>query len=191
MPDPNTDWPGEEGPVTVSISRRARRGLEAEYEAWIHGITEAASHFPGHQGVNILRPSGATDGRYVLIYRYDSSANCANWEASDTRATWLAKLDDLVEGETETRHMTGLEAWFDLPEMPVSTPHPPRHKMALVLVCVVFVLVYPLQLILLPWMGELPHWFKTLTIVILQVLLMTYLVMPRVTQLLKGWLFSA
>lgn len=190
MLDLNTLRPGEEGPVTVSISRRARQGREGDYEAWIRGITGAASEFPGHQGVSVLRPSAATDGRYVLIYRYDSYANCANWENSGTRADWLAKLDDLIEGTAETRHVTGLEAWFDLPEVPISAPHPPRHKMALILVIVVFALVYPMQLGLTPAMGSLPHWGKTLTIVVIQVLLMTYLVMPRVTQALKRWLYA-
>ena len=38
-------------------------------------------------------------------------------------------------------------------------------------------------------MGDLPHWIKTLTIVTIQVLLMTYMVMPRATRALKGWLY--
>ena len=33
--------PGQEGPVTVSISRRVKPGREADYEAWLHGIVEA------------------------------------------------------------------------------------------------------------------------------------------------------
>lgn len=190
MRDLNAVRPGDEGPVTVSISRRVRAGREGEYEAWIHGVTEAASGFPGHQGVNVLRPSQATNGRYVLIYRYDSYANCANWESSDTRADWLARLGDMVDGTSETRQVTGLEAWFDLPEVPATAPHPPRYKMTLILVIVVFALVYPMQLVLVPAMGPLPHWVKTLSIVVIQVLLMTYVVMPRVTEMLKRWLYE-
>ncbi len=180
--------PGEEGPVTVSISRRIKPGREADYEAWVHGISEAAADFPGHQGVNILRPSGRTDGRYVLIYRYDSWAHCEQWERSETRAAWIDKLGDMVEGEAQMRRVTGLEAWFDLPEVP-ATAHAPRWKMALVLIVVVFALVFPMQLTIVPAMGDLPHWMKTLTIVTIQVLLMTYLVMPRATRALKGWLY--
>ena len=181
--------PGQEGPVTVSISRRVKPGHEAAYEDWLHGVIEAASDFPGHLGVNILRPSGKTDGRYVLIYRFDSWAHCERWEQSDTRAGWTARLAGLVEGEAETRRVTGLEAWFDLPEVPAAK-HAPQWKMALVLIGVVFVLVYPLQLIILPLIPDWPHWLKTLLIAVIQVLLMTYLVMPRVTRALRSWLFA-
>ena len=181
--------PGQEGPVTVSISRRVRAGHEAEYETWLHGIIEAASDFPGHMGVNILRPSGKTDGRYVLIYRFDSWAHCETWEKSETRAHWVRQLAEIVEGEAETRRVTGLEAWFDLPEVPAAK-HAPQWKMAITLIVVVFAIVFPLQLLILPLTSDWPHAARTLLIAVIQVLLMTYLVMPRVTKLLRGWLFA-
>lgn len=180
--------PGHEGPVTVQISRRVVPGREADYEDWLHGVIAAASDFPGHLGVNILRPSGKTDGRYVLIYRFDSFAHCDAWERSKTRAAWVDRLDGLVAGEAETRRVTGLEAWFDLPEVPAAK-HAPQWKMAITLIVVVFVVVYPLQLAVIPRTVDWPHWARTLTIAVIQVLLMTYIVMPRVTRALKGWLF--
>lgn len=181
--------PGQEGPVTVSISRRVLPGRAAEYEAWVTRVVAAAAAFPGHMGANILRPSGKTGGRYVLIYRFDSYAHAQAWEDSPRRAALVAELDGLVEGETEMRRVTGLEAWFDLPEVPAQK-HAPQGKMALVLIVVVFALVYPLQLIVLPLVPGWPHWTKTLLIAVIQVLLMTYLVMPRVTRALRAWLFA-
>jgi antibiotic biosynthesis monooxygenase (ABM) superfamily enzyme len=181
--------PGHEGPVTVSISRKVVPGRETDYENWLHGVIAAASDFPGHLGVSILRPSGRTDGRYVLIYRFDSWEHCQRWETSDTRASWVEKLGGLVVGEADSKRVTGLEAWFDLPEIPVQQ-HAPRWKMAIVLIAVVFVLVYPLQLGILPVTESWPHWTRTLLIATIQVLLMTYLVMPRVTRALRAWLFA-
>jgi antibiotic biosynthesis monooxygenase (ABM) superfamily enzyme len=181
--------PGDEGPVTVSISRRIKPGREADYEAWVHGIIAAASPFPGHQGVNILRPSKQTDGQYVLIYRYDTWAHCDNWEQSDIRAEWIARLDDMVEGEAQTKRVTGLEFWFDMPEIPAAKT-PSKHKMALTLIVVVFVLVYLAQLTLGPLLANWPLVARVLLISALQVLLLTYLIMPRITRLLKNWLYS-
>ncbi|MBR9867767.1 MAG: antibiotic biosynthesis monooxygenase [Oceanospirillales bacterium] len=181
--------PGQEGPVTVSISRKVKPGCEADYEAWISGVIEAASEYPGHQGSNVLRPSGSTGNRYVLIYRFDSYENCQNWESSELRQQWLDKLEPLIEGEAEVQRGTGLEFWFDLPELPLNK-HPSPHKMALVLIVVVYVLIMAINLLLGPWLGGVDLWLKTAIIVTLQVLLMTYLVMPRVTRLLKGWLFK-
>ncbi len=179
-----------EQPVTVSVSRRIVKGREADYEDWVHGIAEAAAEFVGHQGVNILRPSAQTGGRYVMIYRFDREDHAAAWENSAERAHWIAKLDGIAEAGVERRRVTGLEVWFDLPEVPVNA-HAPRHKMAMILVIVVFSLVYPMQIFLGPLMSDLPHWSRTLVIVVIQVLLMTYLVMPRVTALLRRWLFGA
>lgn len=182
--------PGDATPVTVAVSRRVRPGREADYEAWVHGVIAAAARFEGHQGVNILRPSPETGGRYVLIYRFDTWAHCDAWERSAIRADWVARLDEIVEGAAQTKRVSGLEFWFDLPQVPASA-QAPRHKMALVLIVVVFALVYPLQIWLGPLLAGWPHWARTLAIASVQVLVMTYLVMPRVTALLKGWLFRA
>lgn len=114
-------------PVTVSVSRRVQSGKEADYETWIHGIAKAAAAFPGHQGVNILRPSAQTGGRYVLIYRFDSDAHAKGWEQSAQRAGWIAQLEDIAEGEDDRKRLSGLEVWFDLPEVP-ATAHAPRIK---------------------------------------------------------------
>jgi len=179
----------DEGPVTVSVARRVRPGREAAYEAWVRGITSAAAGFPGHQGINVLRPSVATGGEYVLIYRYDSYAHARQWEESAERAQWLEQLGPLVAGEERRKRVTGLEFWFDLPEVPAAA-RPSPHKMALVLFVVVYVLVLGLNLALAPLLGGAPLWFRLLLVIGIQVLLMTYLVMPRVTRLLKPWLYG-
>lgn len=179
---------GQEGPVTVSLARRPRPGREADYETWISGVVAEASAFPGHQGASVLRPR-RPGGEYVIIYRFDSYAHCKGWEDSPQRAAWLEKLAGLVEGEDAVKRVTGLESWFDLPEVPAAkTPAP--HKMALVLIAVVFVLVWALNVVLGPVMTDWPLPLRVLVVATIQVLLMTYVVMPRVTRLLKGWLFK-
>jgi antibiotic biosynthesis monooxygenase (ABM) superfamily enzyme len=181
--------PGDEGTITVSISRRVKAGNEAQYELWISGVIEAASTYPGHLGTNVLRPGPMTNHEYVLIYRFDSYTNCQRWEKSALRQAWLAKLENMVEGEPVIRRGTGLEFWFDLPELPVKK-HPSPHKMALVLISVVYTLVLMFNLALAPWLEGMQLWQRVLVIVVLQVLLMTYLVMPRVTRLLQPWLYK-
>lgn len=178
---------GQEGPVTVSLARRVRPGREAEYEAWISGVVTEADRFPGHLGASVLRPRHP-GGDYVIIYRFDTYEHCRAWEDSPERGRWLERLDGLVEGDPQVKRVTGLETWFDLPEVPAAkTPSP--HKMAVVLIAVVFVLVWALNLLLGPWIADWPLPLRVVVIATIQVLLMTYLVMPRVTRLLKGWLF--
>jgi len=181
--------PGSEGSITVSISRRVKTGCEAAYEEWISGVIEAASTYPGHLGTNVLRPGPATNHEYVIIYRFDSYEHCQSWENSYLRQQWLEKLEGLVEGKTTTKRGTGLEFWFDLPELPTHKNASP-HKMAIVLIVVVYVLVIAINLLFQPLLEPLSLWWRTLFIVVLQVLLMTFFVMPRVTKLLKNWLFN-
>jgi len=181
--------PGNEGPVTVSISRRVKAGCEQAYEDWISGVVEAASTYPGHLGTNVLRPGPATNHEYVIIYRFDSYAHCQTWETSYLRQQWLEKLHDLVVGEATTKRGTGLEFWFDLPELPTHKAASPK-KMALVLIVVVYVLVMAINILFQPILDQLPFFLRILFVVVTQVLLMTFLVMPRVTKLLKNWLFK-
>lgn len=175
-------------PVTITVFRRIRPGREAEYEDWIRGISAVASRFEGQQGLSVLRPSDQNGGHYVLIYRFDSHENAAAWENSSERADWITRLDGISDGDGDRKTATGLEVWFDLPKVPAASP-PPRHKMAVVLIAVIFALVFTLQIVLGPYMADWPRWTQVLTIVTIQVLSMTYLIMPVITALLKRWLF--
>ncbi|MBI3446012.1 MAG: antibiotic biosynthesis monooxygenase [Magnetospirillum sp.] len=178
------------GPVTVSIARKAVPGREADYEAWVSRVTAAVSHWPGYQGVNVLRPAAATEYAYVTIYRFSSWEQCHAFEKSEERARLLLELDGMVEGEHEVKRVTGLEFWFDLPEVPAQI-RPSPHKMALVVTVVAYGVVMSLNLLFGSLLAGFPLWLKALFFVTAQVLLMTYVFMPQATRLLRGWLFKA
>ncbi len=177
----------DSGPVTTSIVRTILANKEEEYEAWLTGITAEAVKFPGHMGVNIMRP-GKDTHRYVSIFRFDSFEHSQAWEQSSIRKEWLGRLQDIVEGDDEVRKSTGLEFWFSLPELPAA--HPSPHKMALVLMVVVFILVVLINYVIAPFTDAWPGMAQMFLAVFLQVMLMTYFVMPRVSRLLKNWLYD-
>ncbi len=176
------------GPVTVSVARHVVAGREQDYEDWLKGITAEAVKFPGHMGVNVIRPRRGSD-EYITIFRYDNYEHSQAWEESDVRAAWLDKLDGIVEGEDEVQKGTGLEFWFNLPELPMV--HPSPHKMALVLLVVVYTLVMAINGVLSFFADEWPLAARVFVTVFCQVMLMTYFVMPRVTAYLKDWLYSS
>lgn len=180
-----------DNPVTVSIARRAKAGKEKLYEDWLHSISEVATKFPGHQGVHILKPSAKTGGDYVLIVGFSSYAHQKEWEESDVRQRFLDELEekDLVEGPADIKKVSGLEFWFTLPEVPVHA-RPNQHKMALVLLVVVFFIIYATHLVAGSWLATLEPALRIALMVFVQVLLMTYVIMPNVTRLFKAWLFK-
>lgn len=178
----------DSGPVTVSIARHVRAGKEAEYDDWVKRIIATASRFPGHLGVDVLKPAPGSGGEYVLLTRFDSDEHQRIWEASAERAAFLAQLSLLTEGEDKVTRVSGLEFWFSLPEVPARSA-PSQHKMALVLCVVVFVLVLLMNLLFGKYLAQLPLVLRVAVLSVVQVLLLTYVVMPRVTGLLKNWLY--
>lgn len=183
----------EDGPVTVIVTRRAKREKIGEFEAWMDGIIHESMKFEGHLGVNIIRPSDPANPEYVIIIRFNSYENLLNWEKSEARKEWLRKSRGLTEGEPRREIQTGLEFWFT----PLSRSQkesgelatlPPRYKMALVTGGIVFLLLITLIPQIRELTAGLPIWVSTLLGVAIMVLLMTYVIMPLVTRLLKPWL---
>ena len=197
----------KDGPVTVVVTRIAKRDKIREFEEWMDGIIHEAMRFEGHMGVDVIRPSDLSNPEYVIIFRFNTFENLARWEKSKARREWLAKSKEVTEGEPVIEKQTGLEIWFTPPRsrsgggsikgnkassLTSSTTTapiaPPRYKMAIVITAVIFILVS----ILLPQIRQLTTGLhihlSTFIGVTIMVLLMTYVIMPSVTRLLEPWL---
>lgn len=176
-------------PVTVSIARRVRPGKEQAYESWVRQIIAAVSRYPGHLGVAVLRPVPGGRSDYVLVDRFDSLQHQQNWEQSAERAGFLQRLADLTDGEERIQKVSGLEFWFSLPEVPAeAVPH--RHKMTLVITLAVFFLGMLLNGLFGDVLQQLPLVMRVAALSIVQVVVLSYLLMPRLTALLKHWLYD-
>jgi len=176
--------------VTTTVTRRVRPGHEAAYEQFLAGISAAASMFPGHLGIEIFRPQDARTGEYRTIYRFDNAAHLRAWLDSDERAAWLERAEPHVASPMRTSFVTGLESWFTLPAQPGATP-PPPYKMALLTWLAIFPLITAIVARTGPLVGGLPLVLRLGITTALTVPLMTWVVMPRVTRLLRGWLYPS
>ena len=176
-------------PVTVVVRRRVKPGSEAIYENWLERLTADASGMAGYLGTQFQKPAGKDDP-YVSIFRFETLEDLEAFERSDLRARYLAEIAPHVASDAIWDKTTGLEVWFDAPKGTV-VAQPSPHRMAVVLVVVVFLLVWALNVILTPILGDLPFALRLLITVILQVSLMTYIIMPRVTRLLARWIFPS
>jgi antibiotic biosynthesis monooxygenase (ABM) superfamily enzyme len=176
------------GPVTVCVRQHVKRGREREFEAWLAGVGHAAAQFEGHQGLNVLRPSRSASPEYVYIFRFDSYAHLQRWETSPECHAWVQRPGELTEGKGTKQVLTGLEYWFTLPAMP-GLPPPPRYKMVLVTLLAIYPLSTLLTTMFSPWLLRLPPLPRGLTVSVALVLLMTYVVMPRLTRLFAHWLY--
>ena len=174
-------------PVTVIVRRRIKPGSEAAYEDWLHRLNRDVAGSPGFLGTQIHKPARPGEP-YVSVFRFDTLNHLEAFEASELRQRYLREVNQLAASDAVWDQITGLEVWFDAPKGMV-TAQPSPHRMAVVLVGVVFVHVLVLTLLLTPLIGHWPLVPRVLLTVILQVVLMTYVVMPPLTRLLAPWIF--
>lgn len=175
------------GPITTAVTRRVKPGHEAAYEEFLEGIIAAASCFQGYLGVEVFRPSGGGD-EYRIVYRFEGSGDLRSWLDSDEHAAWLEQAEPHVIGPMRTSVLTGLESWFTLPARPGAAP-PPPYKMALLTWITLFPLITLVVLALDPILTRLELVPRLAITTAVTVPLMTWVVMPRVTRALRGWLY--
>jgi uncharacterized protein len=179
---------GGEGPITTTVTRRVKPGHESFYEQFLNGIIAAASKYPGHLGVEVFRPESATAGEYRIVYRFDNAEHLRRWLDSEEHAAWLERAEPHVIGPMRRSFVTGLESWFTLPGSP-GTPPPPPYKMALLTWITIFPLITVVIVASQPLLEDLPLVLRLGIITAVTVPLMTWVLMPRVTRLLRTWLY--
>ena len=179
---------GIDDPVTTTVTRRVKPGHEPFYESFLEGIIAAAARFPGHLGVEVFRPPSASTGEYRVVYRFDTREHLRAWLDSDERAAWLERAEPHVIGPLRTQFLTGLEAWFTLPDRP-GTPPPPPYKMALLTWVTLFPLITLVVIALESLLERLALIPRLAVTTAVTVPIMTWVVMPRVSRLLRGWLY--
>lgn len=176
-------------PVAIVFRRRVRAGAGTEYEAWLAGLSAETRRVPGYLGVEIVRPAPGGQ-EYLSVFRFESLGALTDWERSELRREWVARLPHHeLEGDVEIDRHEGLEAWFRAGDTPVRAPV--KWKMALVLATVVYALLLVLGPLVTMALGETtPLWIRQAVSVSIEVCLMTWLVLPRVTKLLGSWLYT-
>ena len=184
--------PPAQGALTVLVTRRVKPGHEADFERVMADVMSAARGFAGHLGGQLVRPaeSGASEGPeglYHVVFAFDTAEHLAAWQRSDSRRRILEALRPHTRGESEVRQVSGLAHWFAEPTGP-SQPPPPRWKVAVVTWLGIFPTVLLLFVTVVPWLAAWPLVPRTMVVTALVVLIMTWVVAPRLTRWLRPWL---
>jgi antibiotic biosynthesis monooxygenase (ABM) superfamily enzyme len=174
------------GRVTVVVSRVVKQGREAEYEQWLAGIHERMSAFEGFAGLELVRPVDGLQPEHVVILSFHAPEHLRRWEASEIRKTWLAKADPFTDRPVNIQHISGMEGLFTLGRSDVALA-PPKYKMVIVVAAALYPLVVLSNQFVAPYL-PLPFLGRMLVTTVLNTAIMTYLVMPQLTWLLRSWL---
>ncbi len=179
---------GIDPPITVVVTRVAKRGCEAAFEALNQQTFSARNSFPGHISTDFLRPATPQDPTYRIIFRFAHTSNYVTWLASPERSQWLARLDALTEGNPRYQIHPGLEAWVT-PDEPTGTSHPPKYKTAAVTWLAIYPLVMGSMAVVAPFTVGASTALRTAAVTLIVVPAMTYVVMPPLTWLFRDWLY--
>ncbi|WP_445633858.1 antibiotic biosynthesis monooxygenase [Nostoc sp. DSM 114161] len=174
--------------VTAVITHLVKPGREEGYEEWMRGIIPVAKTFPGHIGVNILRPEKNLHPEYIIVLHFDNQENLQAWLDSDVRHEWIERAKPLIQTSENVQFLTGLETWFVLPREAPKLP-PKLYKMVLLSWFAVFVTLSTVRYFLKPLVAYLPELLGQIIIIGIVVCILTYVIMPQLTRLFYKWLY--
>lgn len=178
--------------ATVVISHHVRAGQEANYEEWLGEIVPLSKTYPGHIGVQIIRPVAGATTKYTAIVRFDSRDHLLGWMQSKDRNRLIEKAQPLLEDDDKFDVLNGLDFWFTPEGAKVRLPT--RWKQFLVTWSAIYPMAIGVPLALNATIGRLgfldDYYFRSLIVTCIVVLLMVYVIMPRYTKLVHRWLFD-
>jgi len=182
-------------PVTVSIRRRVAPDRFDEATQWVQTGIDLAHEYPGFLGSGWVR-ADANSPYWHMLYKFADAASLEAWENSIARTSWLLEGEGLVL-EAEVVKRTGIEGWFDTSQEGVgssTTRQPPRWKQAVAIGIGFFPLNVSFSYLITavdPSWNSLPIVLRVLLTTFVMAPMMTIVVMPFITRMLRPWLQKA
>jgi uncharacterized protein len=174
--------------VTVVVTRRVKSGYESQYENWLKRLLEEAKLMKGYIGATVQKPAPGT-AEYTSVFRFDNVENLRKFEESEIRTRYLREVVDYVEADAIWKKFSGLEFWFSPPKGTI-VPQPSRFRMALVMIVVVYGLVISIGQLVATLVGDvIPSYVRLFITISIEIFLMTFILMPRLTKLLAKWIY--
>ena len=175
-------------PQTIVISERVRPGREEDYRAWQSGITAAASRFPGYVGGERFPPVPGVQDEWVYMLRFATSEQLDGWLSSAERQRWRDKAEPLLEHVDIQRVAAGLGGWFPIRADRGEQP-PPDWKQAMAVLLAMYPTVMLLMIFISPLLESAPEAADMFVRAFMNVVILTWLLMPLVNKVLKPWLY--
>jgi uncharacterized protein len=178
---------GNEALATVVVSHPVKPEQEREFLDWQQRMTEAEQTFPGFSGAELFRPVPGVQDDWTAVYRFASSNDLERWLESSERQRLLREGEHFQDFNLR-KITSSFGNWFSFTGDGATSVAPPSWKTALS----VLVGLYPTVVILTIAISEIwksaSLWQSLLLGNILSVALLTWVVMPIVTRVLRFWL---
>ncbi|WP_234543088.1 antibiotic biosynthesis monooxygenase [Streptomyces shenzhenensis] len=177
--------PVQEG-VTVVVSHRIAPGKEDEFVNWQQKMKKVQEKYPGYMGHEFFRPVPGVEDNWVTVFRFDNRGHLDNWLASEARSKLLAEGRGAIVSYDVRRVGSAFSGWFRFGDGTQTAAW--KQAMA------VFLAIYPLVMVLNLTVNKallnagLPVFAMLYVSNVVSVVLLTWVVMPPLTRLLRFWL---
>ena len=165
---------------------------ELLFEQWQSELKSAASKFKGYLGTDVFPPIIGVHNKWYIVVRFDNSVNLTCWFDSDIRHE-LIRIGRQNFAPYEYKNLgTGLEEWFSQKRDASSKPQSilPAWKQNFAVLFGLYPVVM-MENLLFSHFRLMDSWSLAHKIFVGNVIscsLLTWVVMPWVTKLLKFWL---
>jgi antibiotic biosynthesis monooxygenase (ABM) superfamily enzyme len=178
--------------ATVVITQRIREQNVKAYEDWLNEIQPICRSYVGHLDSHVIRPVAGMTDAYTFIIRFDTIHNLRRWMTSEDRRRLIEKARPLFVHDDYYAIRSGLDFWFTPTGEGVTVPV--RWKQFLLTCSAIYPLVLLVPLVVSPTVGLIGFsrtgLFATLCGTVAICFLMTYVVMPHYTKLVRRWLYA-
>jgi len=173
------------GSASSVFAYRIRREKEAEFQDWRRRILEEVRKWNGFLGTESFDALDGVEPEFIVVVRFDSRANLDEWLKSKVRKDFMKEVRAYVHHYTLRRISSGFEGWFDIS---ANTAPPARWRQALVILSALFPVIMLMRQLLSPIFLMFPLPVAFLILLTLDMVFLTYVVMPPYSRLMSFWL---
>lgn len=177
-------------PIVVTELYEVAPGHEADFYSWGSALIDVLTPVDGFLGGDVRDPQWI-DGEWQIVHRWADRELARHWHESSTRGRWIDAAasfsrPSLTRERPPRAPATPVDASTPAPPVP-----PPKWKMAVVTLIAVFPPVLLFNVTLIPRLRDVSVVLRTLVLCLGVTVVVTWVMMPRLTRLFKGWLHPA
>lgn len=170
--------------VTAVMSQRILPADLAGFRKAEAEIGAAMARFPGFISLEHSPPVSGVQDDYVVSFTFASRADLDRWLESNSRRHVLRLVEPFIDGERTLNVIGGFGGWF----VAEKEQAPKRWKQATAVLIALYPTTLTLSLLQQRFFADVP-WVPALFVSnVLGIAALTWLLMPRLTRFLSGWL---
>lgn len=173
-------------PVSLVVGTRVDAARLESFKAWQAEMLEEERRFPGFLDSRVVEPVPGVSDEWTIVVKFDSPEHLDAWLDSEQRHRLMERIDPELQGNSVRKVSSSFEGWFGVD---ASAPPPPDWKQAVSVLLGLYPLVMLDSYFLIPRLDSLPLAVSILIVNSFNLTVLTYLAMPRITTVLKDWLY--